>query len=90
MSPPRAETRDHFDPGASSRPEEGKLDAARAYPGDRIVFKRPIGQNQGVPFPIARAHVNIEAADLMRVRAAELFDAGEPYGAEANMANVAV
>jgi len=50
------------------------------------VFGRPIGQNQGVQFPIARAHVNVEAADLMRVRAAELFDRGEPCGAEANMA----
>jgi acyl-CoA dehydrogenase len=52
------------------------------------VFGRPIGQNQGVQFPIARAHVNIEAADLMRIRAAELFDRGEPCGAEANMAKL--
>ena len=59
-----------------------------AYAKDRVVFKRPIGQNQGVQFPIARAHVNVEAADLMRVRAAELFDAGNPCGAEANMAKL--
>jgi acyl-CoA dehydrogenase len=51
------------------------------------VFARPIGQNQGVQFPIARAHVNVEAANLMRVRAAELFDRGEACGAEANMAS---
>ena len=52
------------------------------------MFGRPIGQNQGVQFPIARAHVNVEAADLMRIRAAELFDRGEPCGAEANMAKL--
>ena len=52
------------------------------------MFNRPIGQNQGVQFPIARAHVNVEAADLMRIRAAELFDRGEPCGAEANMAKL--
>lgn len=52
---------------------------------ERAVFGRPIGQNQGVQFPIARAHVDVEAADLMRFRAAELFDRGEPCGAEANM-----
>jgi acyl-CoA dehydrogenase len=53
---------------------------------ERVIFGRPIGQNQGIAFPIARAHVSLEAADLMRFRAAELFDAGEPCGAEANMA----
>jgi acyl-CoA dehydrogenase len=53
-----------------------------------VVFNRPIGQNQGVQFPIARAHVNVEAADLMRIRAADLFDRGEPCGAEANMAKL--
>jgi acyl-CoA dehydrogenase len=52
----------------------------------REVFGRPIGQNQGVQFPIARAHVSVEAADLMRFRAAELYDRDEPCGAEANMA----
>src|SRR6478735_549873 len=49
-------------------------------------FGRPIGANQGIQFPLARAHVAVEAADLMRFRAAALFDAGEPCGAEANMA----
>ena len=55
---------------------------------EREVFGGPIGENQGVQFPIARAHVNVEAADLMRKKAAELFDAGEPCGAEANMAKL--
>ena len=55
---------------------------------EREVFGRQIGQNQGVQFPIARAHVNVEAADLMRFRAAEKFDRGEPCGAEANMAKL--
>ncbi|BBL80045.1 acyl-CoA dehydrogenase [Rubrobacter xylanophilus] len=52
---------------------------------ERVVFGRPIGENQGIQFPIARAHISVEAADLMRFRAAELFDRGEPCGAEANM-----
>ena len=64
------------------------IDRASRYAKDRVVFGRPIGQNQGVQFPIARAHVNVEAADLMRIRAAELFDRGEPCGAEANMAKL--
>src|SRR5262249_26705425 len=64
------------------------VDRAAKYAKERVVFNRPIGQNQGVQFPIARAHVNVEAADLMRVRAAELFDRGEPCGAEANMAKL--
>ena len=64
------------------------VDRASRYAKDRVVFNRPIGQNQGVQFPIARAHVNVEAADLMRFRAAELFDRGEPCGAEANMAKL--
>jgi acyl-CoA dehydrogenase len=54
----------------------------------REVFGRPIGQNQGVQFPIARSHVSVEAADLMTKKAAALFDAGEPCGAEANMAKL--
>ncbi|MDQ2744652.1 MAG: acyl-CoA/acyl-ACP dehydrogenase [Chloroflexota bacterium] len=54
----------------------------------REVFGRPIGQNQGIQFPIAQAYVHVEAADLMRFRAAELFDCGEPCGAEANMAKM--
>src|SRR5512141_1726313 len=62
------------------------VDKVVAYAKERVVFGRPIGQNQGVQFPIARAHVNIEAADLMRFHAAARFDAGEPCGAEANMA----
>ena len=64
------------------------IERATRYANDRVVFGRPIGQNQGVQFPIARAHVNIEAADLMRIRAALLFDRGEPCGAEANMAKL--
>nr|CUV21390.1 protein of unknown function [Ralstonia solanacearum] len=49
------------------------------------MFGRPIGQNQGVQFPIAKAFINIEAASLMRFKAAGLFDAHKPCGAEANM-----
>jgi acyl-CoA dehydrogenase len=64
------------------------VERAARYATDRVVFNRPIGQNQGVQFPIARAHVNVEAADLMRFRAAALFDRGEPCGAEANMAKL--
>ena len=64
------------------------IERATKYANDRVVFGRPIGQNQGVQFPIARAHVNVEAADLMRIRAAELFDRGEACGAEANMAKL--
>ena len=64
------------------------VDRACRYAGDRVVFGRPIGQNQGIQFPIARAHVNVEAADLMRIRAAELFDSDLPCGAEANMAKL--
>jgi acyl-CoA dehydrogenase len=58
------------------------------YTSERIVFDRPIGKNQGVQFPIARAWVNLQAADLMRFKAASLFDAGQPCGAEANMAKL--
>ena len=64
------------------------IERATKYAKKRVVFGRPIGQNQGIQFPIARAHVNVEAADLMRVRAAELFDRGEACGAEANMAKL--
>ena len=64
------------------------IDKARAYAGDRVVFDRPIGQNQGVQFPIARAYVDTQAADLMRYKAAALNDAGQPFGAEANMAKL--
>jgi acyl-CoA dehydrogenase len=61
-------------------------DRAVAYSGQRVIFGKPIGANQGVQFPIARAHTAVEAAALMRDKAAALFDAGEPCGAEANMA----
>ena len=64
------------------------IDKATRYATDRVVFDRPIGQNQGVAFPIARAHINVEAANLMRFKAAQMFDAGEPCGAEANMAKL--
>ena len=63
-------------------------DRASAYAREREVFGRPIGANQGVQFPIARAHVAIEAAALMVARAADLFDAGAPCGSEANMAKL--
>jgi acyl-CoA dehydrogenase len=64
------------------------LEKASAYARERVVFDRPIGQNQGIQFPIARAYVNVEAANLMRFKAAELFDRGEPCGAQANMAKL--
>src|SRR5207253_2760836 len=64
------------------------VDRATGYAKERVVFNRPIGQNQGVQFPIARAHVNVEAADLMRIKAAELFDNGLACGSEANMAKL--
>src|SRR5215213_10295434 len=62
------------------------IDRATKYANERIVFDRPIGKNQGVQFPIAEAHIEVEAANLMRFKAAELFDAHQPCGAEANMA----
>jgi acyl-CoA dehydrogenase len=61
-------------------------DKAVAYSTQRVIFGKPIGTNQGVQFPIAKAYTNVEAAALMRDKAAALFDAGEPCGAEANMA----
>jgi acyl-CoA dehydrogenase len=64
------------------------VERASRYAAERIVFGRPIGQNQGVQFPIARAYVHTEAADLMRWRAAALFDTGKPCGPEANMAKL--
>ena len=64
------------------------IDKVTKYASEREVFGRPIGQNQGVQFPIARAFVNIEAANLMRYKACELFDAHQPCGAEANMAKM--
>ena len=62
------------------------VDRATKYANERVVFDRPIGRNQGVQFPLAEAHIEIEAANLMRFRACALFDAHEPCGAEANMA----
>jgi len=59
---------------------------ATAYAGERVVFGRPIGQNQGVQFPIARAYIGMRAAELMVREAAALYEAGEDCGAEANMA----
>ena len=62
------------------------IDRSRRYANDRVVFGRPIGQNQGVQFPIADAYMETEAANLMRWKACELFDASQPCGKEANMA----
>ncbi|MBL8330895.1 MAG: acyl-CoA/acyl-ACP dehydrogenase [Rubrivivax sp.] len=62
------------------------VDRVTAYTKDRVVFGRPIGQNQGVQFPIAESYIEVEAANLMRWRACDLFDAQAPCGAEANMA----
>ena len=64
------------------------IDRASAYAREREVFGRPIGQNQGVQFPIARAHIQTSAADLMVRHAADLFDDGQPCGTEANMAKM--
>jgi acyl-CoA dehydrogenase len=61
---------------------------ASTYASERVVFGRPIGANQGVQFPIATAHVAVEAADLMRWKAAWLFEQGQPCAAEANMAKL--
>ena len=62
------------------------IERATNYAKDRVVFGRPIGQNQGIQFPIAEAYMGIEAANLMRYKAAALFDAKKHCGAEANMA----
>jgi len=62
------------------------IDKVTAYTKERVVFGRPIGQNQGVQFPIAEAFIEVEAANLMRYEACRLFDAHEPCGAQANMA----
>ncbi|MGU8080318.1 acyl-CoA dehydrogenase family protein [Burkholderia pyrrocinia] len=64
------------------------VDKVSQYVKDRVVFGRPIGQNQGVQFPIARSYINVEAASLMRFDAARRFDAHEPCGAQANMAKL--
>jgi acyl-CoA dehydrogenase len=62
------------------------IDKVTKYAKERVVFSRPIGQNQGVQFPIAKAFIKIEAANLMRYRACSLFDSQQRCGAEANMA----
>jgi acyl-CoA dehydrogenase len=64
------------------------IERAARYAGERVVFGRPIGANQGIQFPLARAHAQLVAADLVRYKAAWLFDRGEPCGAEANMAKL--
>lgn len=64
------------------------VEKAVDYANSRVVFARPIGQNQGVQFPIANAYAHLRAADLMRWEAARLFDAGQPCGAEANLAKM--
>ena len=64
------------------------VEKASRYASERVVFGKPIGTNQGVQFPIARAHAAIEAADLVRYKAAWLFEQGKPCGAEANMAKL--
>ena len=62
------------------------IDKVTAYAKERVVFGRPIGQNQGVQFPIAEAYIEVEAANLMRFEACRLYDAHQPCGAQANMA----
>ncbi len=64
------------------------VDRITKYVKDRIVFGRPIGQNQGVQFPIARSFINVEAASLMRYEACRLFDNNQPCGTQANMAKL--
>ena len=64
------------------------IDRAVKYGKERVIFGRPIAQNQGIQFPLAQAYAQTEAADLMRFQAAELFDAGQPCGPEANMAKL--
>ena len=64
------------------------IDKARSYANERVVFDRPIGQNQGVQFPIAKSFVAIEAANLMRFESCTRFDAGQDCGAQANMAKL--
>jgi acyl-CoA dehydrogenase len=66
------------------------IEKAVGYASERVVFDRPIGANQGVQFPIARAYAALEAADLVRYRAAALFEEGQPCGEQANMAKLNV
>ena len=62
------------------------IDKVTAYTKERVVFGRPIGQNQGVQFPIAESFIEVEAANLMRFEACRLYDENRPCGTEANMA----
>jgi len=64
------------------------IDKASSYASEREVFGRPIGENQGIQFPIAQAYAQTEAASLMVDKAADLFDQGKPCGSEANMAKM--
>src|ERR687886_2860818 len=64
------------------------VERASKYASERVVFGRPIGANQGVQFPIAQAYAHVEAADLVRYKAAALFDSGQKCGPEANMAKL--
>jgi len=64
------------------------IEKASTYAKDRVIFDRPIGQNQGIQFPIAQCYAETEAAALMTAKSADLFDAGAPCGAEANMAKL--
>ena len=64
------------------------IDRAVTYGKERVIFGRPIAQNQGIQFPLAQAYAQTEAADLMRFRAAELFDTSQACGPEANMAKL--
>ena len=64
------------------------IDTATRYASDRVVFERPIGANQGVQFPIARAYANMRAAEMVLRKGCALFDAGEPCGEDANMAKL--
>ena len=64
------------------------IERAAKYASERVVFGRPIGSNQGIQFPIAKAYANVEAADLVRYQAATKFDRKEKCGAEANMAKL--
>ena len=62
------------------------LQRATEYAKERVIFDRPIGQNQGIQHPLAKCYMELEAANLMMLKAATLYDAGEPCGAEANSA----
>src|SRR5438270_8866323 len=64
------------------------IEKATAYAGERVVFDRPIGQNQGVQFPIARAYAQMRAAELMVREAASIYQSGRDCGAEANLAKL--